>query len=151
MGNREGHQYAVDSPQRQGTVKVQADQAARVGQRDGPVRQVSVDARLGVNDGDFRSTTSNLNVGSGKRSEQEQETLERDKKPNEILGVAEPGASTYKELVTLLLRLAVALSSLTLDGVKACAYFALGVLDFTAELVGGGASVSRDGVDKLVE
>ncbi len=51
MGYGERYKDAVETPQNERAVEGEAKQTARVGQRDSPVREVAVDAGLGLRTG----------------------------------------------------------------------------------------------------
>ena len=151
VSHSEGHKDAVDSPENQRSVESEADESSRIGQSDGPVREVAVDARLGVDDRDLRTTAAELDVGGGQSSKHQQDTFEGNEEANKVLGVAEPGAGSDEDLVAFLLDLAKALSCFALNGVEAGGDLLRCILHLTAQLVGSGSGIVRDGVDELVK
>lgn len=85
MRNSKRNENAVDGPEHERSVESDTDEATRVWESDGPVREVAIDARLGVDDGDVRAAAAKLDVGGRKSSEYEQDALEGDKKADEVL------------------------------------------------------------------
>ena len=149
--NSAGDEHAEKRPEEDRTPKGERDESSKVGNGGAPVRQVAVDAVLGVDDGDPGTAAANLDEGGGQRREDQKRGLKRDERKHKVLRVAEPDASLGKDLVALLLGTAVRLLGLVLDALDSSVGVGLDFVHLRVDLVANRANAVRDAVDELVD